>query len=380
MTRGADRSAVVDGPAAALPKPRPHVLSLAPFALAERTVAPHLRAIHLAQNENATPPGKAALAVMQAALAAVNRYPEADAATLREAIAAAENLPAGRIVCGAGSMELLALLAQGYLGPDDEVVISDYGYVFFRTVAELVGARVVLAPERNFRTDIDAMLARVGPRTRMLFLANPNNPTGSLLSRTELHSLRASLRSDIMLVIDAAYAEYVTEPDYEAGAALVDADANTVMMRTFSKVHGLAGLRVGWGYFPPAIADVVNRLRHPNNVGSIAIAAAAAAIADRAHVAAVRAANADLRTWFSRELRQIGLAPCESHGNFVLLPFTSGGDAAAAKDFLKSRGILIRPMTAYGLDRCLRITLGTRDELVAVLDALRLGAAGTESS
>src|SRR5262249_23730732 len=154
---------------------------------------------------------------------------------------------------GAGSMELLALLAQAYLGPEDEVVISEYGYVFFRTVAELVGVRIVLAPEQNFRADIDAMLARVGPRTRMLFLANPNNPTGSLLSRAELRSLRAALRGDIMLVIDAAYAEYVTEPDYEPGIELVDADANTVMIRTFSKVHGLAGLRVGWGYFPQAI-------------------------------------------------------------------------------------------------------------------------------
>ena len=358
--------------ATSLPKPRPHVLSLAPFALAERTVAPHLRPIHLAQNENATPPGKAARAAMQDALADLNRYPESDAATLREAIAGAENLAADRIVCGAGSMELLALLAQGYLGPEDEVVISQYGYIFFRTVAELVGARFVLAPEQDFRADVGAMLARVGPRTRMLFLANPNNPTGSLLSRAELLSLRASLRGDIILVIDAAYAEYVTEPDYEAGAALVEAADNTVMMRTFSKVHGLAGLRAGWGYFPPAIADVVNRLRHPNNVGSVAIAAAAAAIADRAHVEAVRAANADLRTWFLCELRQIGLAPCDSHGNFVLLPFASSGDAAAAKDFLKSRGILIRPMTAYGLEQCLRITLGTRDELAAVLDALRL--------
>src|SRR5215475_2331022 len=188
MTHGADRSAIVDGPTAARPKPRPHVLSLAPFALAERTVAPHLRAIHLAQNENATPPGAAALAAMHAAVAGLNRYPEADAATLRQVIAAAESLAAERIVCGAGSMELLALLAQAYLGPEDEIVISEYGYVFFRTVAELVGARFALAPEREFCTDIDAMLARVGPRTRMLFLANPNNPTGSLLARDQIRS------------------------------------------------------------------------------------------------------------------------------------------------------------------------------------------------
>ena len=353
-----------------MPEPRPHLRSLAPFALADRTVATHLRAIHLAQNENATPPGAAALAAMQTALASVNRYPEADAVTLRQAIAAAENLAADRIVCGAGSMELLALLAHAYLGPDDEIVISEYGYVFFRTVAELVGARFVLTPERNFRPDIDAMLARVGPRTRMLFLANPNNPTGVLLTRDQMQSLRASLRSDIILVIDAAYAEYVTETEYDPGTELVNAAANTVMIRTFSKIHGLAGLRVGWGYFPAPIAEIVDRMRHPNNVSSVAIAAAAA-IADRTHIAQVRAANADLRTWFVRELRQIGLAPCDSHGNFVLLPFASPAQAVAAKEALRVRGILVRAMSAYGLEQCLRITLGSRDDMQAVVDALR---------
>jgi histidinol-phosphate aminotransferase len=353
------------------PAPQPHLRALAPFALADRSVAAHLRAIHLAQNENAVAPGVAALEAIRAATANINRYPEADAATLRYAIAKAENLSAERIICGAGSMELLALLGQAYLGPDDEIVISEYGYLFFRTVAELVGARFVLAPEHDFRTDIDAMLACVGPRTRMVFIANPNNPTGSLLSQAEVRRLRAALRSDIILVIDAAYAEYVTEPGYEPGVALVDAAPNTVMMRTFSKVHGLAGLRVGWGYFPAAIADVVNRMRHPNNVSTIAIAAAAAAVADRAHVVTVRAANAALRTSFVQELRRMGLALCDSHANFVLLPFASPEDAAAAREFLKARGILIRPMSAYGLDQCLRITIGTADEMRAVGESLR---------
>jgi len=339
--------------------------------LADRSVAAHLRAIHLAQNENAAPPGAAALEAMRTAMASVNRYPEADATTLRQAIAKAENLLADRIICGAGSMELLALIAQAYLGPGDEVVISEYGYIFFRTVAELVGARFVLAPERNFRTDIDAMLARVGPRTRMVLLANPNNPPGSLLPPAEVRRLRASLRSDIVLVIDAAYAEYVTEAEYEPGVELVEGSVNTVMTRTFSKIHGLAGLRVGWGYFPAPIAAIINRVRHPNNVASVAIAAAAAAIADRGHIAAIRAANAELRTSFMAALRQMGFAPCDSHANFVLLPFASAEEAMSAREFLKARGILVRPMSAYGLDQCLRITLGTPDEMQAVGDALR---------
>ena len=354
------------------PTPRPHVLSMAPFMLADRSVASGLKGIHLAQNESPTGPGPAALAALRAAAADLNRYPEADAATLRHAIAAAEGLDATRIVCGSGSMELLALLAQAYLGPEDEIVISQYGYVFFRTVAELVGAHFVLAPERDFKTDIDAMLARVTSRTRMVFVANPNNPTGSLLSKPEIERLRASLRGDIILVIDAAYAEYVTEPGFDPGATLVDAGANTVMMRTFSKIHGLAGLRVGWGYFPAPIAEIVNRMRHPNNVTAIGIAVATAAIADRAHIAATRDANARLSAHFIEGLRRIGLTPCDSHANFVLLPFASAEQAASARIFLKDRGILIRPMTAYGLDQCLRITLGTPDEMQAVTEALHL--------
>src|SRR4029077_17938607 len=220
------------------------------YALADLSVAGHLRAIHLAQNENATPPGAAALQAVQAAMANINRYPEGDAGTLRHAIAAAENLSADRIVCGAGSMELLALLAQAYLGPGDEVVVSEYGYIFFRTVTELAAARFVLAPGRVFTPAMNASLSRVGPRTCMMFLANPNNPTGSLLSRAALRSLRASLRGDIILVIDAAYSEYVTEADYESGAELVDTTPNTVMIRTFSKIHGLAGVGGGGGGFP----------------------------------------------------------------------------------------------------------------------------------
>jgi histidinol-phosphate aminotransferase len=365
--------AVSSGP---VPAPRPHILSLAPYALADLSVAGRLRAIHLAQNENATPPGAAALQAVQAAMANINRYPEGDAGTLRHAIAAAENLSADRIVCGAGSMELLALLAQAYLGPGDEVVVSEYGYIFFRTVTELAGARFVLAPEREFSTDIDAMLSRVGPRTCMMFLANPNNPTGSLLSRAALRSLRASLRGDIILVIDAAYSEYVTEADYESGAELVDTTPNTVMIRTFSKIHGLAGLRVGWGYFPAPIAQIINRVRHPNNVSGLAIAAATAAIADRAHVAGMRRANADLRTWFTQELRQMGLVPRDGHGNFVLLPFASPESAAAARQCLKTLGVVVRPMPAYGLDQCLRITLGTQDELCVACEALQAFSKG----
>jgi histidinol-phosphate aminotransferase len=353
-----------------LPKPRPHLLSLAPYPLADRGAPAGREPILLAQNENAAPPSPAALAAASVALASANRYPDADATPLRLAIAAAEKLDARRIVCGAGSMELISLLAQAYLGPGDEAVASAHGYLFFRSAAALVGAHVVLAPERDLGAEVDALLAAVGPRTRMVFLANPNNPTGSLLGRGEVHRLRAALPEDVVLVLDAAYAEYVAGANYEPGAELVEATANTAMIRTFSKIHGLAGLRIGWGYFPPAIADMLNRMRHPNAVTGAGLAAAAVAIADRGHAAALRDANAERRAWLARELARHGLRPYPSQGNFLLVSFQSGDRAGAAYRFLKAEGILLRPMAAYGLDECLRATIGSQDELVALRDAL----------
>jgi histidinol-phosphate aminotransferase len=358
---------LVSSPSRTKPLPRSHILALAPYARSER---PAGRApILLAQNENASPASPAALAAARAALGSIGRYPDADATPLRQAIAAAEGLDVRRIMCGAGSMELISLVAQAYLRPGDEVVISQYGYLYFRTATALCEATIVLAPEREFHADVDAMLERVGPRTRLVFLANPNNPTGTLLPRAEVARLRAGLRDDIVLVIDAAYAEYVTELDYNSGTEIVDGSENSVMLRTFSKAHGLAGLRVGWGYFPESIAAVLERIRLLNNVTGPGLAAAAAAITDRAHLAAVQRENALLRQAFAAEMREAGFAPVPGHGNFMLLPFASAQAAASAYRFLASRNIYVRPMAPYGLD-ALRVTIGTRAELSAVREAL----------
>lgn len=351
------------------PRPRDHIPGLEPYKLAERDTSGR-RLIRLDQNENAADPSPAAMAAARAALIEANRYPEGDAASLRTAIAEAEGLPANQIICGAGSMELLGLLAQAYLRPGDEAVVSRYGYLYFRSVAEICGARAVLAPERGLTADVDALLASVTPKTRVLFLANPNNPTGTLLERAALDRLRAGLRQDVILVLDGAYAEFVTTADYDPGAALVAAGASTVMLRSFSKIHGLAGLRVGWGYFPEEIAAMLNRIRHPNGIGVPGSAAAAAAIRDRAHIAATRHANADLRSWFSSALRPLGFETSESHGNFLLLPFADEAAAAAAYGHLKGEGIMLRPMDGYGLGRHLRVTLGRRDEMESLLQAL----------
>ena len=353
------------------PAPQPHILSSARYELAELPPTGLGRVIHLSQNENASSPSPAAVEAARAALAEVNRYPHGDAGPLRQAIAAAEKLSAERIVCTAGSMELLSLLSHAYLGPGDEIVVSQHGYRFFHTVAHQVGAGIAMAPERDLVMDVDALLDRVGPRTRMILLANPNNPTGSFLPGSEIRRLSRALREDVMLVLDGAYADYVTEPDFENGAALVDSTANTVMVRTFSKIHGLAGLRVGWGYFPAAVAEIVNRIRQPNGVTQPGMAAAAVAIADRARMAAQRKTNAKNRSWFTDEVEAMGLRAYPSHGNFMLARFASVPDAADAYRFLKGEGIFLRPMAAYGLGDCLRVTIGTIEEMHALAAALK---------
>ena len=351
------------------PLPREHIPAIEPYRLAERDASGR-RLIRLDQNENATPPSPAALEAARKALSELNRYPEGDAGTLRRAIAEAEDLPEAQIICGAGSMELLGLIAQAYLRPGDEALMSRYGYLYFRSVAAANGADLALASESGFNSEAEALLARVSPRTRILFLANPNNPTGTLLGQAELQRLRAGLREDILLVLDGAYAEYVTREDYDPGASLVAAGSNTVMLRSFSKIHGLAGLRTGWGYFPAEIAAILNRIRHPNGVTGPSIAAAAAAIRDRGHIAAVRSANAALRGLFSDRLAALGLAPWQSHCNFMLLPFAGEASAGAAFQYLKQEGIMLRPMAGYGLGHCLRITMGGREEMETLLQAL----------
>ena len=354
------------------PRPRPHLDTLSAYELASTGAPGQARPRQLAQNESATPPSPAAVAAAQAALAEVRLYPDPSFAGLRAAIAAAEGLDAGRIVCAAGSMELISLLCAIYLAPGDEALYSQYGYLFYRTAIRAVGATPVAAPEPKLVVDVDAMLDAVTDRTRIVFLANPNNPTGTLLTTQEMARLRGDLREDILLVIDAAYAEFVTDAAYEPGAALVDAGANTVMLRTFSKIHGLAGMRVGWGYMPADIVDVVRRVHAASSVSSPAVAAATAAIGDTVHVAAHRERNAASREKFTADANALGLTAYSSQGNFVLVRFPGGADqATAAHAHLMADAIAVRPMAGYGLADCLRITIGNEDDMMAVVESLK---------
>jgi len=358
------------------PTPKPGLMGIAPYAGGESVLDGRDKVIKLSSNEGAFGPSPKAVAAHTDAGAELHRYPDGGCVALRHALADLHGLDPARIVCGAGSDELIALLCQAYAGPGDEVLYSEHGFLMYPISAKAAGATPVSAPETDLTADVDALLERVNDNTRLLFLANPNNPTGTCLSGDELWRLRRELREDVVLVIDAAYAEYVTRDDYSPGADLVDGGANVVMTRTFSKIYGLGGARLGWAYCPAGIADVLNRLRGPFNVSAPAMAAGVAALGDTDFIAKSKQHNETWLAWTRERLLGLGLDVPPSAGNFVLARFPEkpgrNADIAEAADrFLKDRGIIVRRMAAYGLDDSLRITIGREDEMHAVIEALK---------
>jgi histidinol-phosphate aminotransferase len=354
------------------PEPGPGILDIAPYVGGDSTAEGVERPVRLASNESALGPSPKAVAAYRALAGEIHRYPDGGSEQLRAALGRAHGLDPARIVCGAGSDELIALLLRAYAGPDSEVIYSRHGFLMYAIGARSVGAVPVAVPERVLTADVDALLAHVTERTRLVFIANPNNPTGTYLSEREMIRLHAGLPPHVILAIDAAYAEFVNRNDYEPGAKLVDKAQNVVMLRTFSKIYALAGLRLGWAYCPPAIADVLNRVRGPFNVGAAAQAAGMAAVEDTEALARARAHNDRWLPWLSERLTGLGLELTPSVGNFVLARFPDDPkrNADAASAFLHRRGILVRQMGAYGLPQCLRITIGTGEEMDIVANAL----------
>lgn len=362
------------------PTPRPGILQIEAYVPGESKLPSGVMPAKLSSNETPLGPSPEAIEAYKAAAGQLERYPDGQATVLREAIARRYGLDADRIVCGSGSDEILTLLAHAYLGPGDEAIYTEHGFLVYRIAILANGATPVVAPEQNLKTDVDAILQRVTEKTRMVFLANPNNPTGTYIPIDEVRRLRAGLRGDILLVLDGAYAEYVQRNDYEAGIELVATTENTVMTRTFSKIHGLAALRIGWGYCPAGVADVLNRIRGPFNLSSAAIAAGTAAIADTAHVEKAIAHNSKWVPWLETEIAKLGLSVTPSVANFILIHFPgdSGRTAKDADVFLKSKGVILRMVGAYGLGACLRMTIGTEDENRRTVAALSefMGVAG----
>lgn len=350
--------------------PRPSILSVEPYVGGESKIPGVNRIIKLSSNEGAFGPPPGAIEAIRAMAAEAHRYPDGGAKALREAIGARFGLDPARIVVGNGSDELLALLILAYGGEGTELVMSAHGFLMYDITGRWAGCRIIKVPEKNLTADVDGMLAAVGPRTRLLFLANPNNPTGSILPQSEVERLRAGLREDILLVLDAAYAEYVTRPDYDAGARLVDASGTTVMTRTFSKIFGMGGMRLGWAYAPVPVVDVLGRVRGPFNVNAAAMAAGIAAVAEKGWVETSVAHNSEWRGRVAAALGAAGIRVWPSEGNFVLADFGHASRARAADEALKQRGLIVRAMGGYGLPQCLRITIGTAEECTMVTDAL----------
>lgn len=352
-----------------MPIPRPGILEIKPYIGGEGRMKDAARLIRLASNENPLGCSEKAREAYLKVAAELHRYPEADTAELRAALAQKYKLEADRIVCGAGSDELISLIVRAYAGVGDEVVYSAHGFLMYPINARAVGATPVAAPEINMRSDISALLKAVTPKTKLMLLANPNNPTGSYLTKAELKELREKLPENVLLVIDSAYAEFVEEKDYEDGRALVDAYPNVVMLRTFSKIHGLAALRLGWGYFSPEVAGVINRVRGPFNVNAPAQAAGIAALTDDVFVQKSIGLAREGRAYLTAQLQELGFKVYPSVGNFLLADF--GLNAENIRLALKETGIFIRQMGAYGLPHCLRITVGTAEDNEAVVEALQ---------
>ena len=346
-----------------------YIEALSPYELPE---IGNPGAIQLASNEAAIPPSPYAIEAARDAMAQPQIYPDTDARALRDAIGNLYDIEPERVVCTAGSMEVILYLAFAYLGPGTEALTSRYGYLFFDTATRIAGGRAVRADEPGMTVDIDHLLRAVTPETRILFLANPNNPTGTLLDTQAIRALERDLPDHVLLVLDAAYGEFVSDPAYDDGLALARGSSRTVVLHTFSKMHGLAGLRIGWAYGPPAVIDMVHRLRLPNSLTAPSLAAARAAICDTAHVEHHRDLTDCLRAMFERATRSMGLEPVPGHGNYVLLRFPGGADqAAGVYDALRQRNVIFRPMGGYKLPDCLRVTLGPEDDLKTAIDNLR---------
>jgi histidinol-phosphate aminotransferase len=352
------------------PQPRKGVLDIQAY-VPGRSKAPGVaKVFKLSSNETPLGPSPNAIAAYNEAGKHLEDYPDGAATDLREAIGRAFGLDPDRIVCGAGSDDLLNLLGRAYLADGDEAIHTTHGFLVYPIVALGAGATPVVAPEKDYTADVDEILKRVTPRTKMVFLANPNNPTGTYLPFDEIKRLHRGLPPNVLLVIDAAYAEYVRKNDYETGIELVATSENVVMTRTFSKIHGLAALRLGWMYGPAHVIDAINRIRGPFNTNAPAIAAGIAAIEDTAHQERSREHNSRWLPWLEQEIGKLGLKVTPSVANFVLIHFADAKTAADCNAFLMKRGLILRQVGAYKLPAALRMSVGTEEANRLVVKAL----------
>ena len=348
--------------------PQPGILDIALYEGGKSNIAGVANAVKLSSNENPFGPSDKAKDAFQRSVHSLHRYPNTDHASLRQAIGEVHDLDPARIICGAGSDEIITFLCQAYAGPKDEVVFTEHGFLMYRISSMAVGATPVEVAERERTADVDAILAACNRRTKLVFIANPNNPTGTMISPADMARLAAGIPPQAILVIDGAYAEYVD--GYDGGASLIEARNNVVMTRTFSKIYGLGGLRIGWGYGPAEIINVLNRIRGPFNLSTSQLDAAEAAVRDRDHVNRCRSENTRLRHWLAEALATLGVPSDTSLANFVLARFADVAEAEACDAFLQKQGLIVRRVSGYKLPHCLRITIGDESSCRRVAHAM----------
>lgn len=349
--------------------PRPKVLEISPYQGGESHVAGQGDILKLSSNENPSGPPVSAQQALVETAAGLHRYPSSDHHDLRAAIAETHDLDMERIICGCGSDELIAFLCQAYAGDGDEVIYTEHGFAMFRISALASGATPVEVGETDRTVDVDKILAACSDRTRLVFIANPANPTGTVIAPAEIARLADALPPQVLLVLDGAYAEFM--PDYDGGAGLIATRDNIIMTRTFSKLYGLGGLRVGWAYGPPAVIDILNRVRGPFNLSVPALAAATVAIKDREFAKQTLRENARCREFLAGGMAQLGFPSDPSFANFILVRFQNADQAQAADAHLRENGIIVRQMGGYKLPHCLRITIPDMAGCERVLTAMR---------
>lgn len=356
------------------PQPKPWILGIAPYVPGRSTTDNGRKVVKLSSNENPLGTSAVAVAAFEAAETTLSRYPDANATALREAIAAHHGLDPARVIHGTGSDEILHLAAGAYAGAGDEILYVKYGFSVYDIAARRVGATPVMAADRDYATDVDALLAGVTERTRVVFVANPNNPTGTYTPRDEIARLHAGLPGDVLLVVDQAYAEYLADDERDGAFELAQTAANVLVTRTFSKIHGLAAERIGWGYGPAEAIDAMHRIRAPFNVTTAGQQAAIAALGDTEFVAHSRAHNAQWLAWFTDQIAALGnagLRAVPSRANFALVLFEGKLTAEQAYHGLMEQGFIVRWLPGQGLPHGLRITIGTEEETRGVADTLR---------
>jgi histidinol-phosphate aminotransferase len=358
---------------AAIPKPRPGVLDIEAYVPGKSSASGVSKVFKLSSNETPLGPSPRAIEAYTGVATHLQDYPDGSAAALRQAIGRVFGLDPDRIVCGAGSDDLLNLLARAYLTDGDEAIHTTHGFLVYPIATLGTGAKPVIAAETQYTANVDAILGAVTNKTRIVFLANPNNPTGTYISFDEVKRLHRNLPPYVLLVLDAAYAEYVRRNDYESGIELVATSDNVVMTRTFSKIHGLAALRLGWMFGPAHVVAAINRVRGPFNVNTPAIAAGIAAIEDQEHQERARQHNSRWLSWLAQEIEKLGLKVTPSVANFLLIHFpeTKGRTAKDADAFLTARGLILRQVGSYKLPNALRMTVGTEEANRLVVATLR---------